>query len=120
MKPIMSWMALKKALKCFLAGSPLLEKLSLVALPCPLDSVLQDVLQEVELNVSDATALAHVPLRCLQHIDLQRSDVRMVTVKSIMQRSQRLRFVDVSYCWQINRLEWLDCQRFRKVRVIWV
>ncbi|XP_040928212.1 uncharacterized protein si:ch211-214j8.12 [Betta splendens] len=120
MKPIMSWMALKKVLKCLLAGSPLLEKLSLVALPCPLDSVLEDVLQVVDLNLPDATDPAPVPLGRLQHIGLPRSDVKMVTVKSIMQRSQRLKSVDVSYCWQISQKEWLDCRRFSKVHVVWV
>ncbi|CAB1451243.1 unnamed protein product [Pleuronectes platessa] len=40
----MSWMSLRKTLKCLLIGSPLLEKLTLVSLPCPLDCVLKCVL----------------------------------------------------------------------------
>lgn len=116
----MSWMSLRKVLKCLLTGSPLLEKLSLVALPCPLNSVLQDALHVVDLNLSDSTDLPPMPLGRLQHIDLPRTDVTMITVKSIMQRSKRLKFVDVSYCWQISQLEWMGCKMFSKVQVVWV
>lgn len=119
----MSWMSLKKVLKCLLTGSPLLEKLSLVALPCPLNCVIQDVLCAADLNLgpsSDSTDLPPVPFVRLQHIDLPRTDVKMSTVKSIMQRSKRLKFVDVSYCWQISQLEWLDFKMVSQVQVVWV
>lgn len=123
MKPVMSWMSLKKVLRCLLTGSPLLEKLSLVALPCPLNCVLQDVLCAADLNLgpfSDTTDLPSLPFGRLQQVDLPRTDVKMSTVKSIMQRSKRLKFVDVSYCWQISQLEWLNCKMFNKVQVVWV
>ncbi|AWP06865.1 putative ectonucleoside triphosphate diphosphohydrolase 4 [Scophthalmus maximus] len=109
MKPVMSWMSLKKGLKCLLIGCPLLEKLSLVSLPCPLNCVLQDVLHTESLDwclSEDSTDLPPVPLGRVQHIDLQRTDVKMITVKNIMQRSKRLKFVDVSYCWQISQASW--------------
>ncbi|XP_035496178.2 uncharacterized protein si:ch211-214j8.12 [Scophthalmus maximus] len=123
MKPVMSWMSLKKGLKCLLIGCPLLEKLSLVSLPCPLNCVLQDVLHTESLDwclSEDSTDLPPVPLGRVQHIDLQRTDVKMITVKNIMQRSKRLKFVDVSHCWQISQGEWLTCKRCSQVQVVWV
>ncbi|XP_036954458.1 uncharacterized protein si:ch211-214j8.12 isoform X2 [Acanthopagrus latus] len=118
MRPVMSWMSLKRALRCLLAGSPRLEKLSLVSLPCSLDRVLQDVqiLREVQPLYVSVTDL---PLGRVQHIEVPRTDVRTETVKSIMLRSKRLRFVDVSCCWQISHSGWLDCKAFRKVEVVW-
>ncbi|XP_035811101.2 uncharacterized protein si:ch211-214j8.12 [Amphiprion ocellaris] len=121
MKPIMSWMSLKKVLRCLLAGSPLLEKLSLVSLPCPLNCVLQDVLHvSYLLGSADSTVSPPMPLGRLQHVDLLRTDVIMATVKSLMQQSKRLKRVDVSYCWQISQLEWSNCKTFQKVQVVWV
>uniref|UniRef100_A0A1A8J3A9 Si:ch211-214j8.12 n=2 Tax=Nothobranchius kuhntae TaxID=321403 RepID=A0A1A8J3A9_NOTKU len=114
MKPVMSWMSLKKVLRCLLIGSPLLEKLSLVSLPCPLDCVLQDTLQSVNLNSPD------VPLGRLERVDLKRTDVQMITVKSLIQLNKRLKHVDVSYCWQISQLQWSQIKRARKVEVVWV
>ncbi|XP_013868017.1 uncharacterized protein si:ch211-214j8.12 [Austrofundulus limnaeus] len=116
-KPFMFWMSLTKVLTCLLTGSPLLEKLSLISLPCPLNSVLQDVLLHVS---SGSPAPPPLPLGRVQHLDLTRTDVQMVTVKNIMQRSRRLKCVDVSHCWQITQLQWLDCKRFRSVEVVWV
>lgn len=123
MKPVMSWMSLKRTLKCLLTGSPLLEKLSLVSLPCPLNCVLQDALRIVDLDlnhIADSTHFLPLPLGRVQHLNLPRTDVKMTTVKSIMQRSKRLKYVDVSYCWQISQLEWFDCKKFSKVQVVWV
>ncbi|KAJ4942347.1 hypothetical protein JOQ06_012213 [Pogonophryne albipinna] len=123
MKPVMSWMSLKKLLKCLLAGSPLLEKISLVSLPCPLNCVLQDVLSVLDLDLNlfaEATDSPPMPLARLQRIDMLRTDVEMITVKSIMQRSKRLKNVDVSYCWQISNLEVVDCKMSSKVKVVWL
>ncbi|XP_044053943.1 uncharacterized protein si:ch211-214j8.12 [Siniperca chuatsi] len=123
MKPVMSWMSLKRVLKCLLTGSPLLEKLSLVSLPCPLNCVLQDVLRVVDSDLylfADSTDLPPMPLGRVQHIELLRTDVKMMTVRSIMQRSKRLKYVDVSYCWQISQLEWLGCETFSNVQVVWL
>ncbi|XP_019949168.2 uncharacterized protein [Paralichthys olivaceus] len=117
MKPAMSWMSLRKTLKCLLSGSPLLEKLTLVSLPCPLDCVLQRVLGP---HLYPRMDCIDMPLRRVQHIKLQRTDVRMVTVKNIMQHSKRLKFVDVRYCWGINKVEWLNCKKFSEVQVVWV
>lgn len=122
MKPVMSWMSLKRVLKCLLTGSPLLEKVSLVSLPCPLNCVLQDVLRVVDLGrhlFAGSTGSPPMPLGRVQRVDLPRTDVKMRTVKSIMQRSKRLKSVDVSNCWQISQLEWWNCDVSSKVRVVW-
>ncbi|XP_034398559.1 uncharacterized protein si:ch211-214j8.12 isoform X2 [Cyclopterus lumpus] len=123
MKPVMSWMSLRRVLKCLLTGSPLLEKLSLVSLPCPLNCVLQDVLHILDLDqypFANSTNSPPMPLGRVQHIDLPRTDVKMITVRSLMQRSKRLNYVDVSYCWQISQLEWLNCETSSKVQVVWL
>ena len=121
MKPAMSWMSLRKTLKCLLIGSPLLEKLTLVSLPCPLDCVLQHVLgPHHNPRRMDSTDVPPVPLRRVQHITLQRTDVTMVTVKNITQHSKRLKLADVRYCWRINKAEWLSCMKSSEVQVVWV
>lgn len=121
MKPDMSWMSLKRVLKCLLTGSPLLEKLLLVSLPCPLNCILQDVLHTENLDLHLCADSAPTrPLGRIQHIDLSRTDVKMMTLKTIMQQSRRLKCVNVSYCWQISQLEWLNCTAFSKVQVIWL
>uniref|UniRef100_A0A3B5AZB4 Si:ch211-214j8.12 n=1 Tax=Stegastes partitus TaxID=144197 RepID=A0A3B5AZB4_9TELE len=97
MKPIMSWMSLRKALKCLLAGSPLLEKFSLVSLPCPLNCILHDVLHIRDLNsFADPTGSSLVPLGRVWHVDLLRTDMTMAT------------------------LELSKCKMCRKVQVVWV
>lgn len=119
----MSWRSLSRVIRCLLTGSPLLEKLSLVSLPCPLNDVLQDVLHigDLDLDVFAASKNSfHMPLGRVQRLHLPRTDVKMMTIKRIMQRSRRLGFVDVSYCWQISHLEWSDCKRLSGVQVVWV
>ncbi|XP_060893870.1 uncharacterized protein si:ch211-214j8.12 isoform X1 [Labrus mixtus] len=122
MKPIMSWMSLKKVLKSLFLGSPSLEKLSLVSLPCPLNCVLQDVLHRADLALHlyvDSTGVPPMPLGRLQHINLQRTDVEMTTVKSLMQRTKRLKCIDVSYCWKISKAECFNCVTTSKVQLVW-
>lgn len=119
----MSWMSLSKGLKCLLAGSPLLEKLSLVSLPCPLNSIMWDVLR---IGHRDRRLPAHstdsdlMPLARLQHVELLRTNVDITTVESIIQRSRRLKFIDVSYCWKIKQTEWMHCKLHNKVKIIWM
>ncbi|XP_074526743.1 uncharacterized protein LOC141790635 [Halichoeres trimaculatus] len=122
LKPIMSWMSLKKVLKCLMAGSPFLETLSLVSLPCPLGCVLQDVLsmvdEDLDLN-ADSTHVPPIPLKRLQHLDLQRTDINIATVESLMLHCKRLKFIDLSCCWQISRLEYLSCASISKAKLVW-
>lgn len=122
MKPAMSWTSLSRVLLCLLNGSLLLEKVSLVSLPCSLDPILRNILRRVTFKHRFAKFphSSPVPLEQLQHFELMRTDVLMTTVRTIMRRSKRLKYVDVSYCWQIKKCEWLDCERFSKVQVVWV
>ncbi|GLD75340.1 uncharacterized protein AKAME5_002667400 [Lates japonicus] len=95
--PVRSWMSLQKVLQCLLVGSPLLEKISLVSLPCRLDHVLQHVLRRGELYLcrpADSAEVPPMPLGRVQHLDLMRTDVTMMTLRKMMQRSKRLKFVD--------------------------
>ncbi|XP_068166683.1 uncharacterized protein si:ch211-214j8.12 [Antennarius striatus] len=120
MKPVMSWMSLRKALRCLLIGSPLLEKISLVSLPCPVNSVLLDVLGAAgQIDFANSADCPPMPLGRVRHIELPRTDVKTLTVKSVMQRSKRIKYVDVSYCWQISMNQWLDCKTLSKVEVVW-
>ncbi|CAJ1068580.1 uncharacterized protein LOC110001674 isoform X1 [Xyrichtys novacula] len=117
MKPVMSWMSLKKVLKGLLSGSSLLEKLSLVSLPCPLNCVVQDVLRT---NLyADSANLPLVPLGRLRHINFQRTDVKIETIDSLMQQSKRVKCIDVSHCWKISRKECLNCASKSKAQLIW-
>lgn len=123
MMPVMSWMSLRKGLKCLLTGSPLLEKLSLISLPCPLNSVIQNVLHDGNWErclPAGAADLPPMPLGQLQHIDLLRTDMEITTVESLIQRSKTLKFVDLSYCWKIRQTEWMHCKTLNKVKVVWM
>ncbi|XP_061529459.1 uncharacterized protein si:ch211-214j8.12 [Phycodurus eques] len=122
MRPLMYWMSLMKVIRCLLSGSPLLQRLSLVSLPCPLNNVLQRVLCYGDRHHRFGASDPSLPkaLERVQHLDLQRTDVKMTTVKNIIQRSKRLKCVDLSCCWQISHQEWADCKRLSTVRVVWV
>lgn len=122
LKPIMSWMSLKRVLRCLLSGSPLIETLSLVSLPCPLNCVLQDVLSMVDMDLNlntDSTHIPPIPLRRLLHIDLQRTDIKIATVESLMLQCKRLKFIDVSCCWKISRHEYISCASTSKAKLVW-
>uniref|UniRef100_A0A8C6US23 Si:ch211-214j8.12 n=1 Tax=Neogobius melanostomus TaxID=47308 RepID=A0A8C6US23_9GOBI len=88
---------LKTILGCLLVHSALLQKICLISLPCPLNCILEEVLQQSNMNQSES-----LPLRCLQHLDLQRTDVKMRTLENVIFQCKRLKFVDVSYCWNIS------------------
>ncbi|RVE68396.1 hypothetical protein OJAV_G00091140 [Oryzias javanicus] len=122
MKPCMSWMSLKNVLKCLLVGSPLLERLSLVSVPCILNIILQRIVFGGILGRRRARAAAScspMPLERLRHIDLRRTDVEMATVKNIMLRSKELRYVDLSYCWKISKQECMELKRSNRVEIVW-
>lgn len=119
----MSWMSLRQMLKCLLISSPLLEKLTLVSLPCPLNSILQDILHRGHLDhqlLAYPSDLLLMPLGRVKYIELPRTDVTITTLKSIMLQSKRLKYVDVSHCWQISHSEWMKCKMFSKVVVVWL
>uniref|UniRef100_A0A8C8E1I0 Si:ch211-214j8.12 n=1 Tax=Oryzias sinensis TaxID=183150 RepID=A0A8C8E1I0_9TELE len=123
MKPAMSWTSLQRVLKCLLIGSPSLEKLSFVSVPCPLNGVLWSLLfgaNWARRHVRASACFPPTPLERLQRIDLRRTDVLMGTVNMIMQHSKRLRFVDLSHCWNISKVEYLNRKSCDRVQVVWV
>lgn len=121
MKPVCSWPSLKKVLKCLLAGSPLLKKISLVSVPCPLDCIFQDLLHQFDLRYHlNADPQAFQTLGCVQHLNLTRSDMTTETVQSIIQQSRSLKTVDVSYCWNISKSQLLGRLMLGNVKLIWV
>ncbi|XP_076020758.1 uncharacterized protein LOC143011678 [Genypterus blacodes] len=125
MKPPFSMMSLKWTLRCLLSGSPLLEKISLVSLPCPLNSVLHDIHLraggggQVDSQPGAAASDPPRPLSRVQHLVLTRTDVTMATLKSIMQRCKMLEYVDVSYCCQISQAQSMSCEPPGNVKLVW-
>lgn len=122
MKPYMFWSSLINVLRCLLIGSPSLERLSFVSLPCILNAMLLDVLIAGiygRHRVRAAASCSPAPLQRLRHLDLRRTDVAMLTVKRIMQRSRELRYVDLSYCWNISKQDCMDLKRSDRVEIIW-
>ncbi|XP_078141381.1 uncharacterized protein LOC139931108 [Centroberyx gerrardi] len=126
MKPVMSWMSLKRVLKCLLSGSPLLEKVSLVALPCPLNSVFQDILSRFRWNLhhnqhrgADSSDLPPLPLGRVRHLSLVRSNVSMQTVTGLVRGCKRLKYLDLSCCWEISQLESVYFRTSNNVQLVW-
>nr|XP_043881478.1 uncharacterized protein LOC122769203 [Solea senegalensis]XP_043881479.1 uncharacterized protein LOC122769203 [Solea senegalensis] len=124
--PVMSWLSLRKVLKCLLVGSPLLERLSLVSLPCPLNCLLEDLLAVDNFHVSgsvwfaDLCVYANLPLRHVRHVDLTWTDVKAVMVETLVRRCRRLKLVDVSHCWEISLDDLVTCKSLSDVKVVWV
>ncbi|XP_072289619.1 uncharacterized protein [Eucyclogobius newberryi] len=100
---------------CLLAHSSRLQNVSLISLPCPLNCVFRELVRRVNWNQFDSS-----PLRCLQHLDLQRTDVRMDTVNDLICQCKRLNFVNISFCWNISQSEWINKVRSGKVEVVWM
>ncbi|CAN9513364.1 unnamed protein product [Ophioblennius macclurei] len=124
-KPDMSWSSLSMVLWCLLNGSPLLQKVSLVSLPCSLDRILQRLVRVLRiefrrLGLFRSADSAPMPLGRLQHINLLRTDVTMRTLKNLIGNSKRLKYVDVSYCWNITQREWEDLKTSEEVQIVWV
>ncbi|KAL0979657.1 hypothetical protein UPYG_G00187880 [Umbra pygmaea] len=97
-KTAMSWRSLRGVLCCLLFGSPLLERLSLVAVPCSLEPVFQRLLRPPTAGAQGQTR----PLQKLVHVSLVRSDVSMETASGLMSASRRLCSLDLSGCWAVS------------------
>ncbi|KAJ8006010.1 hypothetical protein DPEC_G00123820 [Dallia pectoralis] len=110
MKTAMSWRSLRGALWCLMSGSPLLERVSLVAVPCPLEPVFQKLLNH------PSSALQGVPgptppLQKLVHLNLVRSDIAMETASGLMTACRHLSSLDLSGCWAVTLDNWRQLQR---------
>ena len=115
LRPAPSWRALRGALWRLLAGSPLLEDVCLVAVPCPLDSVFHRVLQTTR-NLparnppSAATLEGSRPLARLHSLNLAHGDVTGMTAKRLFAACERMRSLDLTGCWHVKARDIKDIQ----------
>ncbi|CDQ71281.1 unnamed protein product [Oncorhynchus mykiss] len=118
MKTVMSWRSLEGALWCVLSGSPLLERVSLVAVPCPLEPVFQKLLKRPTARPNSP------PLQQLCHLSLVRSDVSMETASGLMTINRRLSSLDLRGCWAVSldnvrQLQRTATRRQRCITITW-
>ncbi|KAJ8285516.1 hypothetical protein GJAV_G00027700 [Gymnothorax javanicus] len=118
-KPAMSWRALKWPLAVLLAGSPLLEKVSLSALPCPLDDVFHLVCSRSLLPSEP------IPLQRLHDLSMTRCDISDGTVMRLVSSANCLSSLDLSGCWPvtlkcIGQLQKIAIRRQCPLTVVWV
>ncbi|XP_016321647.1 uncharacterized protein LOC107672795 [Sinocyclocheilus anshuiensis] len=113
MKPALCWRSLKGALWALLRGASLLQKLSLIAVPCRLDPVFSLVLNHPAKPLG---ALDSPPLHCLRSVSLNRSDITMETVVHIVNTCWRLSRLDLSGCWALtlSSITKLQCKAKRR------
>ncbi len=96
-----------------LRGASLLQKLSLIAVPCRLDPVFKLVLNHPAKPLG---ALDSPPLHCLRSASLNRSDISMETVIHIVNTCRRLSHLDLSGCWALtlSNITKLQCKAKRR------
>ncbi|KAF4113387.1 uncharacterized protein si:ch211-214j8.12 [Onychostoma macrolepis] len=113
MKPALCWRSLKGVLWALLRGASLLQKLSLIAVPCQLDPVFKLVLNHPAKPLG---ALDSPPLHCLRSASLNRSDISMETVIHIVNTCRRLSHLDLSGCWALtlSNITKLQCKAKRR------
>ncbi|XP_043096223.1 uncharacterized protein si:ch211-214j8.12 [Puntigrus tetrazona] len=112
-KPALCWRSLKGVLWALLRGASLLQKLSLIAVPCRLDPVFKLVLNH---RAKPLGALDSPPLHCLRSASLNRSDIAMETVIHIVNTCRRLSHLDLSGCWALtlSNITKLQCKAKRR------
>ncbi|KTF94163.1 hypothetical protein cypCar_00010386 [Cyprinus carpio] len=113
MKPALCWRSLKGVLWALLRGASLLQKLSLIAVPCRLDPVFKLVLNHWAKPLG---ALDSPPLHCLRSASLNRSDISLETVIHIVNTCRRLSHLDLSGCWALtlSNITKLQCKAKRR------
>lgn len=120
-RPPRTWSSLRHVIGCLLAGSVLLEKLSLWSLPCDLNNVLDQVLcrrhRPPSLPTPSDSPL--MPLAQALHIELPETDVLESTVSRLMQQCRKLQYLDVCNCWGIYKQDVSRWRRYKKVTVVW-
>lgn len=124
MAVIKSWMSLSKVIKCLLTGSPLLERISLVSLPCSLNRTLCQLLGREPFYprfpvLANPSVLPLMHLEQAQHIEVPRTDVQTSTVCRLLQQCKRLKYLDVSKCWNITQQDWSAWRTHKRVTIIW-
>lgn len=121
---IKSWVSLSKVIKCLLTGSPLLERISLVSLPCALNRTLCQLLGRGPFYPhfpvpANPSALPLMPLVQAQHIEVPRTDVQASTVRRLLEQCKRLKYLDVSKCWNITQQDWSTWRTHKRVTIVW-
>ncbi|NP_001091661.1 uncharacterized protein isoform X1 [Danio rerio] len=121
MKPPLCWTSLKDVLWALLRGASLLQKLSLIAVPCRLDPVFKLVLNH---PAKPLDALDNPPLQCLRSASLNRSDITMDTVVHVVNTCRRLSCLDLSGCWEmslsnITKLQSKTKRRRHTLQITW-
>ncbi|XP_064152464.1 uncharacterized protein si:ch211-214j8.12 isoform X2 [Anguilla rostrata] len=117
-RPVMSWRALRWVLVALLGGSPLLEKVSLAACPCPLDDAFLAVHRRPPAPSGPA------PLQRLRDLSVVRCDVSEETVQLLVSTVNRLSFLDLSGCWPVTascimQLQRMATRRCYPLTVVW-
>ncbi|XP_050964700.1 uncharacterized protein si:ch211-214j8.12 [Labeo rohita] len=121
MKPALCWGSLKRVLWALLKGASLLQRLSLIAVPCRLDRVFNLVLNHPAKPLG---ALESPALHCLRSVSLNRSDINMETVVHIVNACRHLSRLDLSGCWaltlsNITKLQSKAKRRRHTPQIIW-
>ncbi len=121
MKPALCWRSLKGVLWALLRGASLLQKLSLIAVPCRLDPVFKLVLNH---PAKPLRALDSPPLHCLRSASLNRSDISLETVIHIVNTCRPLSHLDLSGCWaltlsDITKLQCKAKRRRHTLQITW-
>ncbi|XP_056313766.1 uncharacterized protein si:ch211-214j8.12 [Danio aesculapii] len=121
MKPPLCWRSLKEVLWALLRGASLLQKLSLIAVPCRLDPVFKLVLNHPAKPLG---ALDNPPLHCLRSASLNRSDITMDTVAHVVNTCRHLSCLDLSGCWamslsNITKLQSKTKRRRHTLQITW-
>ncbi|KAI7813592.1 hypothetical protein IRJ41_023206, partial [Triplophysa rosa] len=121
MMPALRWRSLKGVLWALIRGASLLQKLSLIAVPCRLDPVFKLVLNHLAKPLG---ALDSPPLHCLRSLGLNRSDITMETVVNLVNTCTRLSSLDLSGCWaltlsKITKLQSKSKRRRHTLQITW-
>lgn len=120
-RPLKTWLSLRQVIECLLAGSLLLEKLSLWSLPCDLNIILDQLLYRRGRlpSLPGPSDSSLMPLAQALYIELPWTDVQELTVSRLMQQCKRLRYLDVSSCWGITQQDFSSWRTYKRVTVIW-
>ncbi|XP_023692411.1 uncharacterized protein [Paramormyrops kingsleyae] len=120
-KPLMCWRSLKWVLLGLLRGSPLLEKVTLFAIPCSINSVFQMLLETHHLP----PATDRIPPLCqLRYLSLAYCDVSMETATRLVTLDSCLSTLDLSGCWAVSadiieQLQWNTSRRKHSLKIVW-
>lgn len=120
-RPLRTWLSLRQVIECLLAGSLLLEKLSLWSLPCDLNIILDQLLHRRPRlpSLPSPPDSPLIPLGQALYVELPWTDVQESTVSRLMQQCKGLRYLDISNCWGITKQDLSSWRTYKRVTVVW-